>query len=289
MHSMTGFARTVWQNQDSQWQAEIKAVNGRNLDLRLRVPEGMEWLDYKLRQTLPQHIKRGSVQLTITAQSQTQSRLRLQDDFFRYFQKLRQELATDIDCAPPKLEAVLAIPGMLGATTAATAPNESFFPEIWNHLLLPLLRDFNVLRRAEGEKLAALCQQHLQSIQSHLAQAESRLAPQAATMREKLAQQLSALSTAAIEPQRLAQELAMILVKIDVREELDRISAHIQAMEKLLTNSEPIGRNLDFLLQEFNREANTLCAKSADMTLTQAGLGLKNAIDQLREQAQNIE
>jgi uncharacterized protein (TIGR00255 family) len=289
MHSMTGFARTVWQNQDSQWQAEIKAVNGRNLDLRLRVPEGMEWLDYKLRQTLPQHIKRGSLQLTISVQRQNPSPLQLQPEFFRYFQKLRQELATDIDCAPPKLEAVLAIPGMLGATTAATAPDESFWDTIWAGLIVVAVRQLNAMRQAEGKKLQQLCQQHLDSIKTHLATAESRQEPQSHAMQQRLQQQLAALGTAAIEPQRLAQELAMILVKIDVREELDRISAHIQAMEKLLQSPDPIGRNLDFLLQEFNREANTLCAKSADMPLTQAGLGLKNAIDQLREQAQNIE
>jgi uncharacterized protein (TIGR00255 family) len=288
MKSMTGFARAQWQDQDTEWQIEIKAVNGRNLDLRLRLPDGHDVLDSPVRQYLGAQIRRGSVNVAITTQRKGGTDWALNTALLERLTTMRQELIGKIDPALPSLAQLLAIPGMV-SVKAAAGVDENLPARLMAHLLEPATSQFNAHRTAEGEQLLRLCLQHVQQIEILLGQAEARLPAQAEAMQQKLHQQLQQLPNVTVDPARLAQELALLLLKADVREELDRLRAHVLAAKKLCAEADAVGRKLDFLAQEFNREANTLCAKSADIELTQIGLGLKNAIDQLREQVQNIE
>lgn len=286
---MTGFARGQWVHQDTQWQMEIKAVNGRNLDLRLRLPDGYDALDGKLRQAISANIKRGSVTVAVTQQRDAAPVITINHDLLAQIQALGPALHGRIHADLPRLEGLLTIPGMVQVKNAVATMPENFVDEFMAGLALPTLNLFNTQRDNEGAHLRQICTQHIAQIQDDVTRAEALLPTQQAAMQQKLTQQLQQLPSVAVEPARVAQELALLLLKADVREELDRLRAHIAAAQKLLGATEPVGRQLDFLAQEFNREANTLCAKSAEIALTQIGLELKNAIDQLREQVQNIE
>jgi len=290
--SMTGFARFETRLQDSSWQCEIKSVNGRNMDLRVRLPDGYEFLDSPVRAELAKHIRRGSVAVTITRMREGGDAIEINQSLMQQILALKQQLGSVVDIAPPKLEQLLALPGMMRAATPAMPDdNSAIVADIIKNLVVPCLAELDRMRAAEGLYLTNLFQSHLQSIGQLIDRAESRLAPQMDAMKKRIGDQLAAVSAAAgkVDESRIAQELALLAIKVDVREELDRLKSHIQSGAGLLRSTDAAGRKLDFLAQEFNREANTLCAKSADSELTQIGLELKNVIDQFREQVQNIE
>ncbi|HMB77653.1 MAG TPA: YicC/YloC family endoribonuclease [Kiloniellaceae bacterium] len=291
--SMTGFARREGGDDVMTWAWEVKSVNGRNLDFRSRLPSGFEDLEATIRGQLPKHCARGNFQINLTVQRGTAAaRLQVNREALEDLRPVIAELRQAFDAPAPRVEGILALRGVL---EEVEAPEDEGVLEARRTALASdltaALEAIVAARRQEGAKLAAIVEKQLRTIESLTADAETCAASQPAALRAKLAQQLDELLQAspALPEDRLAQEAAILIGKADVREELDRLVAHCAAARALMAAGGAIGRKLDFLCQEFNREANTLCSKSADVSLTRIGLDMKAAIEQLREQIQNIE
>lgn len=290
--SMTGFARADGSAPSVHWTVEIKSVNGRALDVRCRMPPGFDSVEGAARAEVAKLIRRGSVNiaLNVTRTSQTQA-LRLNRDLLRDVLALAREIEGE-GAAPPRLDALLAVRGII--EPEEQAETEEARAELEAAIAVTVGRavaDLAAARLAEGMHLRDVLLAHLDQIARLTDAAAGTAALQPETLRAKLRNQLAALTEAvpALSEERLAQEAALLIAKADVREELDRLRAHISQAKGLLTEGGAVGRRLDFLCQEFNREANTLCSKSADVELTRVGLELKATIEQFREQVQNIE
>ncbi len=290
IHSMTGFARITAAIQGIEWKCEIKSVNGRNMDLRLRLPEGFEAMEIGLRTLAAKHVRRGNLVAQLEKSEDAAGGMELNVEFLKKLLDLRDTYRHQFDQAPLKLDQVLQIPGMLSRNAASLEVDEKTQSAI-SDLFVKTLAALNESRAREGANLGQVIKQQIETVESLTADAEKRIAPQAESMRVKMAEQLAAFKsiTGQMDEQRLAQELAFQAAKADVREEIDRLKAHVAEAQSLLRSNEPVGRKLDFLAQEFNREANTLCSKSSDIELSRIGLELKTIIDQFREQVQNIE
>ena len=285
--SMTGFARA--EAGDAQWAWELRSVNARNLDIRCRLPAGLESLETDLRQRIPSVCRRGNVtvQLSPANNGQRAAGFRINSELVRAY----LDAARAIDggsFAAPTLDGILSLPGVIERGEGGAPDLEP----------AALLRSFDValnglgaMRREEGGRLADVVVGLLDRMAELRQQAASSAALQPAAVKARLVAQLQPLLEAvpALNEDRLAQEVALIAGRADVREELDRLGAHVAAARDLVTAGGPVGRKLDFLCQELNREANTICSKSADLALTETGLELKSVIEQLREQVQNIE
>lgn len=290
---MTGFARREGGDDSMTWAWEVKSVNGRTLDFRCRLPSGFEDMEAVIRAKLPKHCARGNFQFNLTVKrGAAAARLQINRTALDDLQPVIAELRQAFDAPPPRIEGILALRGVLEEVEgqedeAALAARRAALEAD----LTAALEAIAAARRQEGAKLAAIVAKQLQVIEGLTAAAEASAAAQPEALRAKLTQQLDELLQAspALPEERLAQEAAILIGKADVREELDRLAAHCTAALELLAEGRAIGRKLDFLCQEFNREANTLCSKSADVGLTRIGLDLKAAIEQLREQIQNIE
>ncbi|WP_162913029.1 YicC/YloC family endoribonuclease [Rhodospirillaceae bacterium SYSU D60014] len=297
--SMTGFARTEGSVGDLpgelRWAWEIRSVNGRSLDVRCRLPTGFDRFDSIVRAAVPDYCKRGNVSVTLTVtRAGTESQVRINRDLLDRLLALVQEVQerSVIELAPPRLDGLLAVKGVV----ESIEPEENEEARIARDKVVQagLTEALDALRRMraqEGDRLAALARGHLDQIETLRAAAAGAAATQPDSVKARLKMQVEALLEAspALQPERLAQEAALLATRADVREELDRLAAHVTAARDLLTAGGPIGRKFDFLCQEFNREANTLCSKSSDVALTRIGLDLKATIEQLREQVQNIE
>jgi uncharacterized protein (TIGR00255 family) len=291
--SMTGFAEAHGGRDVLRWRWETKSVNGRGLDLRLRTPPGFDGIEPAARILAGERFRRGSLQATLTLEPQEGARgLRIDPVALAAAVKIAKEIAIDTGLAPARVDGILALKGVV--VQDETLPLD---PEARAHrdaaVLETLAMTFDSLARAratEGAKLGQVLKAQIDEI-ARLTEDASRLAAtQPQTLRDKLALQVKDLvSSGNFSDDRLAQEVALLALRSDVREELDRLKAHVGEARSLLASPEAIGRKLDFLAQEFNREANTLCSKSADIQLTRVGLGLKATIDQFREQAQNVE
>lgn len=291
--SMTGFAESSGSHGGLRWRWETKSVNGRGLDLRLRMPPGFESLEQPVRMLAAERFRRGNFQLNLTVEAQDAERgLKVDPVALASAVKLAREIAAETGLAPARIDGILALKGVLvqeetGALDAVARAHRD--AEILKSLALA----FESLARArgtEGAKLAQLLQGQVNEITRLVDEAERLAAAQPAALRQRLQTQLDELLGGAPLPEeRLAQEVAMMATRVDVREELDRLKAHVHDARVLLKSGDAVGRKLDFLSQEFNREANTLCSKSADIALTRIGLALKAVIDQFREQAQNVE
>ena len=294
--SMTGFAGQSGSVGEVSWTWEARSVNGRNLDLRLRLPEGFETLEAPLRAALSEALARGSVSVGLRVTRGT-SAIAPRLNASGLEQAIEAvEAAGDaaarrgLQLAPMTVADLLSVRGVL--ETEQTPPAEN--TEVMERLardVPELARRLRQARTAEGAQITAAITERIDRITRLVARArvaaEARGPRAAASLRARVDAVLG--QTAQIDEGRLAQELALIVVKGDVSEELDRIAAHIVAARGLLLAEGPVGRRLDFLTQEFNREANTLCAKSGATDLTAIGLEMKVAIDQLREQVQNVE
>jgi uncharacterized protein (TIGR00255 family) len=291
--SMTGFARAEGHAEGLSWVWEAKSVNAKALDMRFRLPPGFDALELPLRASIAQRLKRGNVtaalQLSRVANG---GAVRLNREALAAVLAIAREVAAEIDTQPPRLDGLLAIKGVIesgedGEDEAARDRRDAALLKSWEEAL----RRLADVRGAEGGRLATVLAARLGEIAELVAAAESSAAAQPETLRAQLkAQMKELLETAPSLPEeRLAQEAALLIAKADVREELDRLVAHIAAARALLDEGGAVGRRFDFLCQELNREANTLCSKSADLELTRIGLALKAAIEQLREQVQNIE
>ena len=293
LKSMTGFGRADGARADWRWHWELKTVNARGLDIRMRMPNGLESLEQGLKKSLQASLKRGAVQVFINIERENAGAdVRVNADVATKLMAELKTLSAGLGTEPPTLEALLGIRGVIevaeadadeGETTARLNDVATTFGEAIQSLVSS--------RADEGAKLHEILESVLAEIEQLVAQADklAALAPEA--IRKKLETQVTELlaDRAEVPEERIIQEVAMLAGKADIREELDRLRAHITQARALLLDGEAVGRKLDFLAQEFNREANTLCSKSSDTELTRIGLDLKAAIEQLREQVQNVE
>ncbi len=291
---MTGFARAEGGDGDLRWTWEVKSVNGRNLDMRVRVPTGFEALEPVVRAAMPEKLKRGNVAVgLVLTRGQQPARARINRELLDQVIALADEVRQRLKTEAPRPDGLLAVRGVV-----ELAEEEDLSEDKREARIQQMAADFTKAlaalaqtRREEGSRLAAIVAQQLNDIERFCSAAAASAAAQPAGLQARLKQQLDMLLGAApaLPEERLAQELALLITKADVREELDRLGVHIAAARKLLKDGGAVGRKFDFLCQEFNREANTLCSKSSDFELTAIGLDLKSSIDQLREQVQNIE
>jgi uncharacterized protein (TIGR00255 family) len=291
--SMTGFARATGQDEALGWAWEFRSVNGRNLDIRCRLPVGFDRLEPLARAQAGERFKRGSITATLVlSRVEGKASWRIDRDLIERLLALQDDYAGRVSSKPPRLEALLAVRGVVESVeeTASDATAERRAEKI-GATLGQALDALVEARRTEGARLAHLLAGHLDEIARLTLSAAENAALRPDAAKARLKQQVAALLEAepALSEERLAQEAALLAAKGDVREEIDRLTAHIAAARELLAEGGAVGRRLDFLCQEFNREANTLCAKASDVALTRVGLELKAAIEQLREQVQNIE
>ncbi len=289
--SMTGFARTEGAEAGLSWAWELRSVNGRSLDVRMRLPAGLDRLEPALRDEAGRALRRGNVTATLTAKTEERPRIAVDAALLDELLRLAGELAARIPgAAPPRPDALLALPGVLrsattdeGVTPAQTAAVHAGFRQA--------LAELVGARQAEGARLLALLRAQLDEVAGLRAAAEEQAAGQPEMQRARMMESLAALlrDQSGLPQDRIAQEVALLATRSDVREELDRLAAHIEAARALLAEGTAIGRKFDFLVQEFVRETNTLCSKSASVPLTATGLQLKAVIEQMREQVQNVE
>ena len=291
--SMTGFADAQGAREGARWRWEAKSVNGRGLDLRLRMPPGFDGIEPAARMLANERFRRGSIQAALTyEETEGVGGLRVDPVALGAAVRIAKEVAAETGLPPARIDGLLALKGVIvqaeGGVGDATERARRDAA-----MLETLASAFDSLRRArktEGAKLGANLSSQMDEIERLTAEAGTLAATQPAVLRDRLTAQLKELlEPGAIQEDRLAQEAALLAARADVREELDRLAAHVQEARALLASEDAIGRKLDFLAQEFNREANTLCSKSSDIQLTRTGLALKATIDQFREQAQNVE
>ncbi|MCX5570525.1 YicC/YloC family endoribonuclease [Kaistia nematophila] len=291
--SMTGFARAAGAGHGYRWTWELRSVNGKGLDIRLRLPPSFDHLEQPVRERVGKTLQRGNLQVGLSLQRETTaSALRVNEELLRQVMDLVRRVGSEIDAAPPTLDGLLSIRGILETVDAEDDP--AVAEALAADLLVDLdtaLAELVVARNREGAAIGAVLNARMDEIERLTAAAEASPARTVEAIRKKLADQVAALLDAspALDPDRLHQEAALLATRADIREELDRLTAHVAAARALLAEGGPVGRKLDFLAQEFNRETNTLCAKANDRSLTAIGLDLKAAVDQLREQVQNLE
>ncbi|MDP6352527.1 MAG: YicC/YloC family endoribonuclease [Alphaproteobacteria bacterium] len=291
--SMTGFARSSGTHGAYSWAWEAKSVNNRGIDIRCRLPVGFDALESAARKAVAGRFKRGAITIGLQLKRlDGRARLRVNRQVLAELLEAVRELGDGIDAARPRLDGLLALPGVV--ETVEDEDDEAADAARDGALLAGLdvtLDRLGSARAEEGARIAPALQGLLDEVASLSERAGACAATQPETLERRLEEQVAALigASPALPQERLVQEAALLAAKADVREELDRLVAHHAAARALLGEAGPIGRRFDFLCQEFNREANTLCAKSADVALTDIGLALKAAIEQLREQVQNIE
>ena len=296
---MTGYARAQGSDDRRHWAWEARSVNGRNLEIRCRVPPGFDRLENPARAAVGQKLKRGNVSLTLTVTSERQTRpLRINRALLAELGTLVEEVRRTTGAAAPSADGLLRVRGVIeeeddgedAADEAAIAALDKALSATLDGALKGLVE----ARAAEGQALARVLGGHIDEIEALCKRAGERAQGQIGLVKGRFETQLAELLGRAppVSEERLAQEIALLVGKADVREELDRLAAHIVQARTLLAGARPdnpVGRKFDFLCQEFNREANTLCSKSADIELTRIGIDLKGAVERMREQVQNVE
>jgi uncharacterized protein (TIGR00255 family) len=294
---MTGYARAQGSDERRRWVWEARSVNGRNLEIRCRVPQGFDRLENPARTAIGGRLKRGNVSLTLTIASEQQGKpLRINRALLAELAGLVEEVRKGTGAAAPTADGLLRVRGVIEEEDAAVEGEEALavLDRALSGTLDEVLKALAAARAAEGRALAVVIDRHVGEIEELCKRAADRASAQVGTVRARFESQLAELLERAppLSEERFAQEVALLVGKADVREELDRLAAHIAQARTLLADARPdnpVGRKFDFLCQEFNREANTLCSKSADIELTRIGIDLKGAIERLREQVQNVE
>jgi len=294
---MTGYARAQGSDERRRWVWEARSVNGRNLEIRCRVPQGFDRLENPARTAIGGRMKRGNVSLTLTIASEQQGKpLRINRALLAELAGLVEEVRKGTGAAAPTADGLLRVRGVIEEEDGAEESEEALavLDRALSGTLDEVLKALAAARAAEGRALAVVIDRHVGEIEELCKRAADRASAQVGTVRARFDSQLAELLDRApqLSEERFAQEVALLVGKADVREELDRLAAHIAQARTLLADARPdnpVGRKFDFLCQEFNREANTLCSKSADIELTRIGIDLKGAIERLREQVQNVE
>ncbi|HYZ23091.1 MAG TPA: YicC/YloC family endoribonuclease [Rhodopila sp.] len=290
--SMTGFARSEGNVDGITWAWELRSVNGRTLDLRFRLPSGWDSQEPAYRDLAGKTLKRGSVTANLTIRRDSQTRLELDPVVLEQLLVIATDLHRRIPGSPPpSVDAMLSLPGVLRQAQTDQQEERAIAGAAVLAGLEAALRELAAARGAEGVRLAAVLVGLLDEVATLREEAERQARDQPHIQRARMLENLQAMlrETPNLPEERVAQEVALLASRSDVREELDRLSSHLKAAHALLREGVAVGRKLDFLMQEFNREANTLCSKSASTELTATGLRLKAVIEQLREQVQNIE
>jgi uncharacterized protein (TIGR00255 family) len=293
LSSMTGFARSHGASGPYAFEWELKSVNAKGFDLRTRLPPGWDELEAFVKKRAAEMLSRGTVYANLNVKrTSAASTVRVNEEVLASIVKVAGLLAGRIDAVAPSIDGLLAIKGVIelgepenneaedkAAKTAAAAA--------FDRALLDLVE----MRQREGVTLGQILSQRMDEIERLAKRAEAAPGRKPEAIKSRLAEQIAALleSSDRFDPDRLNQEALLIAAKADIREELDRIASHISQAREMIRKGGPIGRRLDFLAQEFNREVNTCCSKSNDLELTNAGLEMKNVVEQFREQVQNLE
>lgn len=287
--SMTGFARVEGGDDACRWIWEARSVNGKSLDLRLRLPYGWEAMDPVCRKAVRARLARGTISISLDVKPVASAK------FAHLDESLLAALVERCRAAgqEPRMDVLLNVRGVLDSSEGDDGPLHGS-PERQAAIALDfetLIGELIAARAEEGARIQQSVLTHVQDIEALVAEAQGSADTVPEAIRARFQAQVMALSAegAPISEERLAQEITILAVKADIREELDRLVAHVAAARDLLSSDKPVGRKLDFLCQEFNREANTLASKAGTLTLTRIGLDLKTVIDRLREQVQNLE
>ncbi|MEM6759554.1 MAG: YicC/YloC family endoribonuclease [Pseudomonadota bacterium] len=295
LRSMTGFATQSASFEAYRWTWDMRAVNGKGLDLRLRLPDWIDGLEAAVRPIVSAVAKRGNITLSLrVSRDEAAASIGVNSEqacaVIDAMRAIEAAAASQgLDLRPPTAGDIAAVRGVLEQTSVEADPAPLRIALLAD--LSDLVASFDRIRETEGAALAAILTGQLDEVETLVGQAadcaEERRDEAAATLRRNLARVLD--NADGVDADRVAQEMALIAVKSDVTEEIDRLRTHITAARDHLAAGGPVGRKLDFLMQEFNREANTLCSKAQFVQLTSIGLALKALIDQMREQVQNVE
>jgi uncharacterized protein (TIGR00255 family) len=293
LSSMTGFARADGVSGNYVWHWEIKSVNAKGLELRLRVPSGWEAVEPALRARAAEVLARGTIHANLSVQrAGVAPVVRVNEPVLTAVLASMQDVARRIEAAPPSVDGILGLKGVIEVIDEDESEDDRRSGEAAVTAgFADALRSLSEMRRREGDALGAVLRGRLDEIASLTARAEAAPGRKPEAIKARLAEQIATLldTAARFDPDRLHQEAILIASKADIREELDRLVAHVAQARRLLDAGGPAGRKLDFLSQELNRESNTLCAKSNDVELTNIGLELKTVVEQFREQVQNLE
>lgn len=293
MQSMTGFARASINTEHADIVWEARSVNGKNLDIRLRSTMGLEAIESDLKKRVAAVFARGSIGLSLTVTFQNGNNgLVVNRDYLESLISLARDLEDNYGLAKPSIDGLLALKGVVEHSTTS---NETIMDDVLKQAVFrsfdQVIEELALARKAEGANLNAILLSQLDEISVLTSNARNDPSRSLESVRERLKQSVEALldANSTLDSQRLHMEAVLLATKADIQEELDRLDGHIKAARSLLDAGEPVGRRLDFLAQEFNREANTLCSKAHASSLSTTGLALKAVIDQWREQIQNIE
>jgi len=293
LSSMTGFARGHGVSGAYSWAWELKSVNAKGLDLRLRLPPGWDAVEGPARSSGAQVLSRGTVYVALTVEREGVAPVvRVNEPVLAAVLATIKGLAGRVEAAPPRLDGILSLKGVIEIIDedereedrrAAEAAVVAGFQKT--------VVELAAMRVREGEALGRVLIQRINEIAALAARADAAPGRRPEAIKARIAEQVATLLDVSnrFDPDRLHQEAILIASKADIREELDRLVSHVSQVERLIAQGGPIGRRLDFLAQEFNREANTLCSKSNDVELTNIGLELKSVVEQFREQVQNLE
>ena len=293
LSSMTGFARGHGVAGPYAWSWEIKSVNAKGLDLRLRLPPGWDAIELPARKNATEKLSRGTVYANLTVERKgVAPTVKVNEPVLNAVLATLHSLTGKVDAAAPRLDGILALKGVMEITEedeseAARVAAETAIVSGFDKLIA----DLNTMRREEGATLGRLLTARLDEIAALSARAEAAPGRKPEAIKARLAEQIATLLNASerFDSDRLHQEAILLASKADIREELDRLASHVAQAKKLLADGGPAGRRLDFLAQELNRESNTLTAKANDLELTNIGLELKSVVEQFREQVQNLE
>jgi uncharacterized protein (TIGR00255 family) len=290
--SMTGFARESGATGTFQWAWELKTVNGRALDVRPRVPPGFDALGETARQAILKNLSRGSCQLNLTVnRAASAPRVRVNEAVLGALLDAVGRLKAPDGVRPASLDGLLAVRGVVEVEEADDEIGREVLETDLGQAIGRLVEAVRAARRVEGEVLGRVIEGQLAAIERLVQAAEEHPGRRPEAIRSRLAAQVAQLLDGAsvLDPDRLHQEAVLLAARADIREELDRLHAHLASARELLSADGPVGRRLDFLAQELGRESNTLCAKANDVALSRIGLDLKGVVEQFREQVQNVE
>ncbi|MYZ48409.1 YicC/YloC family endoribonuclease [Propylenella binzhouense] len=293
LNSMTGFARTAFEAGGERYAWELKSVNGRGLELRFRLPPGLDVLEPDLRQLARERLARGSCQFGLVREGAAESApVRINEAVLVLVLARARRLADEEGVSPPSADGLLSLPGVVEQAQAPLSEGEAEARDAAiRRAFEEAVADLAAARREEGARLGRILRELVGGIAGLVDRAAALGADAPERLRARIAEQVEMLTGAgaALDPERLHQEAVLAATRADIREEIDRLRSHLESAGARLREGGAIGRRLDFLAQEFNREANTLCAKAFDSRLSALGLELKTLVDQFREQVQNLE
>jgi uncharacterized protein (TIGR00255 family) len=293
LSSMTGFARSHGASGPYTFEWELKSVNAKGFDLRMRLPPGWDELEAYAKKRAGEVLSRGTVYANLTVKrANAASTVRINEEVLSSIVKVAGELAGKIDAVAPSIDGLLAIKGVIEIVEPESDEAEDKAAKAAAAVAFDqALSDLVAMRQREGVTLGQILSQRMDEIERLAKKAEAAPGRKPEAVRARLAEQVAALleTTDRFDADRLNQEALLIAAKADIREELDRIASHLSQARELIGKGGPIGRRLDFLAQEFHREVNTTCSKSNDLELTNTGLEMKSVVEQFREQVQNLE